>query len=452
MKTQFRRAVALAAVSAMAALGAVSLAPGATAQQQGASSLRAATTVLTPFGYNTVASGSKVMAQNVDVRTARTALVSQSCTRVTGQSKVAKTALASPDNPAVNISAITSTSTTYKSGDKYGARAVNKIGDIAIGNEDTGTIVIEGLKTSADAWHSPTGYNAKGSIDLATIKITLPGGTPVPQPLQDLLDAIDTQVIGNVIDVLQTATGPIDIPGFGKIAIGETWKQRDAVHASADAHGLVIQFTGDGGNTVIYLGQAHSRIGGPAPTAVFRSNLQAMDLSLIDGLVHLSRVGAVNIPCEGTRGTIRHKVVESAGVVSPLVVNLTGVDNSYSGKQTRDGVLNGWARSHIDSVEIPLAQLLIKNINAKVTVNKKPGSPVTSSVATLVGSIEVGGEAIPVPRPGEVTEILNGAGTIEYRIVEKGKLGSQAKALRITIFDPGVIIYLGWADNHIWFN
>jgi len=452
MHTQFRRAVALAAMSAMAAIGAAVLAPGATAQQQGASSPRAATLVKTPFGYNTVASGSKVMAQNVDVRTARTALVSQSCTRVTGQSKVAKTAVATPDNPAINISAITSTSTTYKSGDKYGAKAVNTIGDIAIGNEDTGTIVIGGLQTSADAWHSPTGYHAQGSLDMADIKITLPGGTPVPAPLQDLLDAIDTEVIANVIDVLQTATGPIDIPGFGKIGIGETWKQRDAVHASADAHGLVIQFTGDGGNTVIYLGQAHSRIGGPAPTAVFRSNLQAMDLTLIDGQVHLSRVGAVNIPCEGTRGNVRHKVVESAGVVSPLLVNLTGIDNSYSGRQTKDGIVNGWVKSHIDSVEIPLAQLLIKNINTKITVNKKPGSQVTSSVATLVGSIEVGGEAVPVPKPGEVTEILNGGGTIEYRKVQKGKLGAQAKALKITIFDPGVVIYLGWADNHIWFN
>ena len=451
MKIKFRRAVAIAAVCATTAAGAMSLAPVANAHQPAAA--RAATPVKTPFGYNTVASGVKVMAQGVDVRTVRAALVSQSCTRLAnGDEKVAKTALATPDNPLINVSAITSTSKTYKVGTRYGAISTNQVGDISIGSADTGTIVIKGLVTSADAFHTPTGYHAKPSLDLTSIAITLPGGTEIPAPLQDLLNAIDTQVIANVIDVLQTATAPIDIPGFGKIAIGETWTTKDAVHSSADAHGLVIQFTGDGNNTVIYLGQAHARIGGPAPSAVFRSNLQAMDLSLIDNLVHLSRVGAVNIPCEGSRGNTLHKVVASAGLVSPLVVNLTGIDNSYSGQQTKDGVISGWVKSHTDMVEIPLAQLVIKNINTKITVNKKPGSKVTSSVATAVGSIEVGGETIPVPKPGEVASILNGAGTIEFRILKKGKLGAQAKALKVTIFDPGVVIYLGWADNNIWFN
>ena len=69
-----------------------------------------------------------------------------------------------------------------------------------------------------------------------------------------------------------------------------------------------------------------------------------------------------------------------------------------------------------------------------------------------MGSIEIGGEAAQVPKPGEVLEFLDGAGTIEYRIVKKGRLGAQAKALRITIFDPGVVIYLGWADNNVWFR
>jgi len=451
LKSQFRRLVAVAAVCATTLTGASTLAPSASAEGQVAA--RATTPVKTPYGYNTVASGVKVMAQGVDVRSVRAAIVSQSCTRLANTDlKVAKTALATPDNPLINVSAITSTSKTYKVGTRYGAVSTNEIGDIAIGSADTGTITIKGLTTSADAFHTPTGYHSKPSLDLANIAITLPGGTEIPAPLQDLLDAIDSQVMDQVITVLQTATAPIDIPGFGKIAIGETWKTKDAVHSSADAHGLVIRFTGDGNNTVIYLGQAHARIGGPAPTATFRSNLQAMDLSLIDNLVHLSRVGAVNIPCEGTRGNVKHKVVATAGVVTPLQVNVTGIDNSYSGMQTKAGVVSGWVKSHIDRVEIPLAQLVIKNINTKITVNKKPGSKVTSSVATLVGSIEVGGETIPVPKPGDVASILNGAGTIEYRILKKGKLGAQAKALKVTIFDPGVVIYLGWADNNIWFN
>jgi len=450
MKTLVRRAVTATAVGALAASGAMTLEPTATAQQQVAA---ASTPVLTPFGYNTVASGVKLSGQGVDTRTVRAALVSQACTRLANtDTKVAKTALATPDNPLINVSAITSTSKTYKIGTRYGAIATNTIGDIAIGNADYGTITIKGLTTAADTWHTPNGYFAKPSLDLAKISITLPGGTPIPAPLQDLLDAIDTQVMDNVIDVLQTATAPIDIPGFGKIAIGEKWRQKGAHFASTDAHGLVIQFTGDGSNTVIYLGQAHARIGGPAPQAVFRSNIQAMDLQGLDGLIHLSRVGATNLPCEGTFGTVKHKLVDSAGVVAPLLVNLSGIDNSYSGKQSSTGAISGFAKSHTDQVEIPLAQLTIKNINTVVKVVRRAGHPVTSSVVTSVGSINIGGQNVAVPAPGEVLEFLNGAGTIEYRIVKKGKLGAKAQAVRITLFEQNVVIYLGWVDNNAWFR
>jgi len=447
VKISIRRAVTAAAVGALAATGAVSLSPTATAQQQAAST---STPVLTPYGYNTVASGLKLMAQGVDVRTVRQALVTQSCTRLANTDlKVAKSAVATPDNPLINVSAITSTSKTYKIGTKYGAIATNTIGDVAIGNADFGTITIKGLTTSADAFHTPTGYHSKPSLDLAKISITLPGGTEIPAPLQDLLDAIDSQVMDQVITVLQTATAPIEIPGFGKIAIGETWKQKGAHFASADAHGLVIQFTGDGNNTLIYLGQAHSRIGGVAPKSVFRSNIQAMDVQALDGAVHLSRVGATNLPCEGTYGATRHKAVDTAGIVSPLLVKLSGIDNSYAGTQSKDGA-TGWVQSTVGTVEIPAAQLTLKGIVSRVKVTKVNGKPLTSVVKTSLGELIIGGDSVAVPAPGEVLELTNGIGTIETGLVDKGKLGATAQAVRISLFEENVVILLGWADNNIW--
>ena len=444
MKISIRRAVAAVAVGALAATGAVSLSQTANAEQA------AASPVLTPFGYNTVASGIKVMAQGVDVRNVRQALVTQACTRMAnGATKVSKSDLATPDNPAINVSAITSTSKTYKIGTKYGAIATNTIGDINIGNADVGTIVIKGVTTTADSFHTPSGYGAKNSFDLAQISITLPGGTEIPAPLQDLLDAIDTEVIGNVIDVLQTVTAPIDIPGFGKIALGETWKQKGAHFASADAHGLVIQFTGDGSNTLIYLGQAHSRIGGTAPKTVFRSNVQAMDVQALDGLIHLSRVGATNLPCEGTYGATKHKNVSVAGIVAPVLVNLSGIDNSYAGTQSKDGA-SGWVQSKIAQVDIPLADLTLKSIVSKVKVTKVAGKPLYSAVKTSLGELIIGGESVAIPAPGEVLELPNGIGTLETGVVDKGKLGATAQAVRITLFDENVVILLGWADNNLW--
>jgi len=447
VKISIRRAAAATAVAALAATGATTLAPTANAQQQAAS---ATTPVLTPFGYNTVASGIKLMTQGVDVRNVRQALVTQACTRMANtDTKVAKSDVATPDNPLINVSATTSTSKTYKIGTKYGAIATNTIGDIAIGNADYGTITIKGLSTAADAWHTPNGYFAKPSLDLAKISITLPAGTEVPAPLQDLLDAIDTQVMDNVIDVLQTATAPIKIPGFGKIAIGEKWRQKGAHFASSDAHGLVIQFTGDGSNTVIYLGQAHSRIGGTAPKQVFRSNIQAMDVQVLDSLVHLSRVGATNLPCEGTYGATRHKQVSVAGIVSPVLVKLSGIDNSYAGTQGKDGA-SGWVQSRIGQADIPLAQLTLKGIVSRVKVTKVAGKPITSAVKTSLAELILNGESVAVPGPGEVLELPNGIGTVETNVIKKGKLGAKAQAVRITLFEQNVVILLGWADNNLW--
>ena len=42
-------------------------------------------------------------------------------------------------------------------------------------------------------------------------------------------------------------------------------------------------------------------------------------------------------------------------------------------QQTKDGIVNGWVKSHIDQVEIPGAQLTIKNVNTVVKVARTSG-------------------------------------------------------------------------------
>jgi len=51
--------------------------------------------------------------------------------------------------------------------------------------------------------------------------------------------------------------------------------------------------------------------------------------------------------------------------------------------------------------------LTIKNISTVIKVVRKAGHPVTSSVATSAGSINIGGDNVAVPEPGEVLEFLN---------------------------------------------
>lgn len=460
MKISIRKAVATAAVGALAATGAASMAPmTATAAEE-----TAAAPVLTPFGYNTVAAGARVTLQGVDVRQARLAQVSQSCTRLAGLAKANQLVPTTPVSDYIDIKGISSTSKTYKVGSKYGAIATNKIGDIGIGSipgtdavAGLGLITLEGLTTTADAFHTPQGFGSKSTLKAVDINITLPDALEdIPVPVQDLLDAVDqtvTPVVEEVVKVLQENLGVIEIPGFGKIALGETVNKKGAHFASADARGLVISFTGDGSKSRIYLGEAHSRIGGLTPARVFRSNIQAMDLKVLDGAVHLNRVAAANLPCEGTYGVTKSKKLDVAGVVAPVVVDLAGINNTYSGTQNKFKAA-GWAQSSIGQVSIPLYDVTLKNIVTRVSVSKIGSQRVVSNVKTSLGELIIGGKSVAIPAPGDPVEILDATGllvgTVEVRAVKKGKFGATAQAVRVTLFNENVELLLGWADNNIW--
>jgi len=461
VKINLRRAVAASTVCATALVGTLTMVSDTAAGSESAPAALA----MSNFGYNTSASGTVVRSNNVEVRTGRTAFVSQSCTRLTGQSKTAKTAAATPDNPYINISAVTTSSTTYRNAakTKYGVRAVSTIGDVAIGDPSQfGQVVVKGLQVYADSFHTPKGYGNQAGITFGTLKIVPPDGVDIPQPLQDLLDAIETQVVGQIVGVLQKY-GTIDIPGFGTIGIGERFRRSGAHYAAAWTHGLVIRFTGDGTKSQVLLGQAHTRIGGPTPLGTFRSDLQAMDVTALDGAIHLSRVGAASLPCEGTRGNTEHfKLASAAAVPVAQLIALQGIDNAYGGNQLpARHLMKSWVNAHLDKATIKgvpgvSPELVFTNINAKVTVQRRTGHPVATGIATSVGGFTIDGVSHTLPKPGSVLTIKNGAGqaagTVETRIVERGRLGAHLRALRVTLFEKNIVIYLGWAFNSVWDN
>jgi hypothetical protein len=462
VRIRLRRAIATSTICATTVLSTVLVPPTATSANP--STATVAKQAMSRFGYNAVASGSVVRSNNVDVCTGRTALVTQACTRLTGTAKTAETALATPDNNYIDISSITSTSNTYRNAatNTYGARATSTIGDVSIGGAGFGVLKVKGLTVVADAFHKPAGYGTIAGLDFAKISLTLPAGTPIDGPLADLLDAINNQVVDQIVKVLEQ-NGTIDIPGFGTIGLAETWRQKGNCFASAWAHGLVIRFTGDGTDTEVLLGQAHTRIGGPAPLATFRSNLQAMDVQALDGLVHLSRVGATNIPCEGSGGNVAHVTRTSASAV-PVgqLIQLGGIDNSYAGNQfSATGRVHGWVNTHIDTATIKgvpsvSPELVFTDIDAKVTVTRKSGQPVATGITTKVGGFTVNGTQHALPKPGQVLVLKNGAdqaaATVETRIVDRGTLGAHVQAVRVTLLQKNIVIYLGWAYNSVWPN
>jgi len=451
VKISIRRAAAAVAAGAMVASGATALTATANAQGQSSSTNRATTVVSTPFGYNTVAQAARVQVQGTNINSAALGLVSQACTRQAGIEKTAQVVPTTPVSDYIDIDATKSVSRTYKEGTKYGAYSSNTIGHIEIGNlaEGLGLFKLHGLTTTADAFHTPQGYNAKPGLKFADISLTLPEALKdIPVPVQDLLDAINSTtapVVTEVVNVLQQY-GTIEIPGFGSIGITSTKVRKGAHFASAEARGLVIAFDGDGSKSHVILGKSYSRIGGFAPAHVFRSNIEAMDVKVLDGALHLGRVGATNLPCEGTFGTTKHRTLDLAGIVTPLLIDVKAIDHSYNGVQGKDKIV-GWVQSSIGSVSIPLVNLTLKGIVSRVKVSKFGDKRVVKGIQTSLGEIIIGGESIPVPQPGEVYEFAGG--TIETGVITRDPSGARATAVRVAIFEENVEILLGVVSNHV---
>jgi len=444
--------------------------------------------VLTQFGYNTVASGVTLVTQGTDnsgLRTTLGALVFQDCTRVANAPEKVRYSTAStagtPIDQYVHISAITSRSRTYKvpfAGRwKYGSTSSSTIGDIALGGANANDpndpsallpkLVIKGLTVTSDAFHTAKGYGTAPKLKLGQISLNLGKALDqFPLPVQDLQHAIDgvlntaQPVVDQVVSVLQKY-GTIKIPGFGTIALGETWNQQGATFAASEIHGLVIRFIGDGNDTHIYLGSARSRIGGIAKQLVFRTNMDALNLKALNApdpstgqpspLVSLGRVGAKSMPCEGTFGETRFRQVKTAGVLAPVVLNITGVTQTYNGTQHL-GNATGWVQSSVSSVDIPVAQISLKGLVSRIKVTKVEGRRVVSKVTTSLGELSIGGKVVKVPAPGTVLNLPNNLGTLQVGVVKYNSVGARAYAVLIKLFQDNAVIALGRTDAQIWPN
>ena len=222
------------------------------------------------------------------------------------------------------------------------------MGDIRIGGEIAGvktpTLVIEGLTTTANAFHTPQGFGHEEAFDFASIRLellegTLLEGTPLEALLEPLNQVTDTVFEGTnaaaneVFKILQSATAPIQIPGLGSIALGKVKGSANAKRATSEAKALEILVEAGGSRQLVEIGSANARIGAPAPAGVFRAGGTALDLQALQSALHFGNVQHKSIPCEGTLGKTLIYHVPSAGVLLGLVARVNGVTYSQRGSQ-----------------------------------------------------------------------------------------------------------------------
>lgn len=447
MRTTVRTALAAAMCAAVAATTAA--APPA------AGDIAERARERTNFGFKGTAVGVKLYVNNVQALTTKDAVAPLRCTRMTGRAVHQASQLSTPDNPLVNLSTSTSDTISYSEGKREGVRAVNSLGDITIGDLGTGLpqVTLRGLTTTADAFHSPSGYGHQETIDYEQFAIELPGGEEVPPELQGLLDAIE-EGVGQVIEVLEQAPSPIEIPGLGSIALGRIKGVAKGHFAESDVAALEFEITAVPDEVQkLQLGHTRARIGGPTPGGVFRSTSMPMDIKALDGNVHLGGVKPRTIPCEGTRGNIRTKELAAASAVVPsgAVAGVSGVDYTFRGKQHPEGTADGFDANFIEQFSMFGGQFVITDILSRTEVEtKSPAGKVSTKFKTGIGSITYFGEVLAVPKPGGTTPLPNGEGYIERQIVKTNKWGGRVTAVRVSLLEDNVVIDLGIAASQIF--
>ncbi|GAB3764617.1 hypothetical protein GCM10027600_12140 [Nocardioides ginsengisegetis] len=449
----------MAASAALAAALAGALAGGTPAEAHHGSDGTTGKPMPTNFGFKGDVFGVKLLLENVEQRSVKDAYAQQRCTRYAGREVVKSSTAAVPDNPLINVSATTSRTRTYRDADTgtYGVRGSSAISDVEIGGDvggqQTPTISIKGFTTSSDAFHSAKGFGHREALDFASFQIAhLSDSVPVPPELQDLLDAIDSttgDVVGQVIDVLQSANTPIEIPGLGSISLGTNKGSTGSHFAISESYALKINVDANGQNQTLQLGRARTRIGSPTPGGVFRSIAMGMDAYALNNTLHLGNIQQRSIPCEGTGGKVKHQHVDSASLALGVIVNLTGIDYRFKGDQNADGTASGFTSSHIDKVEIPAVNLELDDVNGKVAVDHRHRTGAVGRTITFsVGKILVNGEEQPVPAPGK--SLTFQGGVIETRIVKSNFYGSEVHAVRVTLTDFDSVLDFGWAAAHVF--
>lgn len=442
MKKSVRRA--LAATTVTAALAATMAASPSAVAGQAAPSPKAAT--FANYGFKGVAEGVKLYVNDVQFKSLKDAVAPLRCTRKIGRTAEATSVLTAPENSLIQLSASTSRTLTYAEGARKGVKAVNTLGDITIGDAGLGTpvVTIKGLTTVADAFHNADGYGHEESISQMELGIS---GLPeeINQPLQDLLDAIDTGVLQPVLDVLESVSAPIEIPDLGTLALsGRSKGTKTNHHAESDAAALELVVTATGETQKLLLGHSRARIGGPAPSGVFRSTSMPLEVDALDGAARFGGVHPRTIPCEGTGGVVRTRTLDTASVLLPeqLLAGVSGMEYSYMGEQHRDGTAEGFNSQKVGSFTIDSLGLEITGIQSKVVTKKvrstqtASGYKIVSQPKFSVAKIVYNGTEYAVPKPGKLLTI-EGLGVVETRVVEATKWGKRVTALRLTLTEYG---------------
>ncbi|GEP34518.1 hypothetical protein NSZ01_22860 [Nocardioides szechwanensis] len=461
MRSSLARSIAVAVACAAGLSASLTVTP-AVASAPAASEKGA----VTRFGYKASVYGTKLLVNNVEVRTLRDADLQLPCTRIAGVRKAQPSLATLPiENDLIKVAATSSESKTYRDAAKgiNGVRAISTVADIELGGEVAGVatpvLTIEGLRSVADSFYDAQANNGAGafrethSFGFQGMKLTMPENSPVPAEVQQLLDILSqvtapvTQIVNQVVQLLTELAAPLEIPGLGSISLGTSSGKTGPNFAAAEAYALRILVDATGEDTVLQLGRASSRISRPVPAGVFRSTMSALELTALNDIVSLGGIAQRSIPCEGTFGKVRTISTPTASLVhEQLGVSLKGMKYTYQGLQ-KGAVGRGFSSAQVDEVRVAVPNsldILIKGLSSRVDVYAPgKGQEVRKKVSTTFAQILVNGVDITDSlRPGPGYTFDNG---VVQMLVQQDRnyYGTKVSGLVIQLTALDTAINLG---------
>ncbi len=430
--------------------------------------------VRTDYGFQTSAYGTRVTSDLVALNMSRSAFSWIGCTRRAGVNPnnlpTAGNHLAasnSPSNPWVQLGAVTTANRTFKnkSTGVTGNEAVSKIADLTLSGPSPSegvpgpSFALEGLTTKARTWAKGGKLHGSTKLSSLDLQLKLPEGTPIDEPLSQLLDVVD-EGISAVTDLLQEVTGNvIEVPGLGAIRLGHERVVVRKNSALARSVSLVIDLAGTDGQTGtaddsrILVGHAQSRILKSLPKALMTGHGYPLEMSVADDLVGVGKVGLEVLPCKGTGGEVLGEHLPAQDILDGAL-ELGTLTSQVFGETRRDGSGDAWTLGKVTKVGIGEGdqRLELAGIVGIARVHRKAnGTLVRSTRGTSIGSFTFGGEEQALPVNSEPVE-LPGLGLIQFNLVEKSRKGIRLTAVRITL-NPGesskTVINLGNARTEI---
>ena len=443
-----RRAVATLAALAVAASGAAVLG--------GAPSQAAPREILTDYGFQGTAYGTRVTSAVAGLSSDKSAFSYVSCTRLLNRSDTESLAAVNVPaaEPAVEVDGISSSNRTYRDrADKVEAAvtSVNEIARAKLGTAETPRLILEGLRTRSTAWATPSGrLRAVNKVSSAQIRLVNLEETPVEgTPLDDLLDAAE----GGINEVLATLIEngePIEVPGLGTVDVGFDRMSERRNFAVAGSFVIKVllygpdQAAGGGDDSLVGIGHSRARINRDLPAGVMYGEGWGANARVLDGVVRVGHLGEQPLPCRGTDGAVLEAPVAGLNFLSADQLIASGVTGKASGQQFGSGRATAWTQGQVASLQ--LGDLEIRAIRGRANVEQsKAGRIVRKDIAgSRIGEILVDGESQGALTPGNVEDApeieIPGVADVEFFVTDKGRRGLETSAVVITLAEgtPGV--------------